>query len=555
MDLRSKTVASGREAGAHGHRKSSDAGAGARPHESEEGSGREQRAPYILARRAKHFVRAAIVGLVAGLVGVAFRESLYRAELGRGQLLTWLHLHPYWGWAVLPIVGLVAGSAVGWAVRRYAPDAPGSGIPHVKGVLVRVRRMGWRTLIPVKFLGGVLGIGAGLSLGREGPTVQLGAAIGNALGDWLRVPKRTLPQLISCGAGAGLAAAFNAPLAGFIFVLEEMHRELSALTYGGALIAAVCATIVTEVISGQAPSFSVRSYASLPLVSLPLIAILGAVGGLVGVFFNQCLLRTLSAVHRLRFRALWLLPGIAGIAVGLAAWWIPDAIGGGHAVAERLLSGHLSATIGALALLFAAKLAFTVVSYASGAPGGIFAPMLLLGAVLGAIFGRLVAGIFPAMAAHQAAFAVLGMAAFFSASVRAPLTGIVLILEMTAKQEQLFALCVACMVAYLVAERFRDRPIYEALLELDLLRSGAVESRPEPNLTVISVSPGSEVDGKRIRDAGLPRGCLVVGVERGGRELLPDAELALMAGDHITVLTPGSHPRMTLIVVRMCQEV
>lgn len=511
-------------------------------------------ARHVLARRVRHFVRAALVGLVAGLAGVAFRESLFWAERTREQLLETLRRHPAWGWAALPVIGLFIGGLVGWCVRRFAPDAPGSGIPHVKGVLIRVRRMDWRKLLPVKFLGGVLGIGAGLSLGREGPTVQLGAAVGNALGDLLRVPQRTLPQLISCGAGAGLAAAFNAPLAGFLFVLEELHRELSALTYGGALIAAVCATIVTEAVTGQAPSFFVRTVSTLPLASLPLVALLGVAAGLAGVLFNKALVESLRLADRLRLRWHWMLPGLAAGVVGLAAWWLPDAVGGGHGAAERLLNGHMSATTATLAVLFVAKLALTVLSYASGAPGGIFAPMLLLGAVLGALVGKAAGTIAPAPAPNEAAFAVLGMAAFFAASVRAPLTGIVLILEMTAMQEQLFALCVVCLVAYLVAERLGDRPIYDALLELDLLRRGALERRAEPNQVVVSIFLGSKVAGKRIRSAGFPRGGLIVGVERSGRELLPEADLELAPGDHITVVTPGHEPRLAMEVVRLCRD-
>src|SRR5262249_17522369 len=144
-----------------------------------------------------------------------------------------------WAWAVLPVLGLVIGSVVGYLTIRFAPDARGSGIPHIKGVLLHIRTMPWMTLLPVKFIGGILGMGVGLSVGREGPTVQMGAGVGKFVADILRVPSRSVPQLLSCGAGAGLAAAFNAPLAGFLFVIEELHRELSARTFGGALIAAL----------------------------------------------------------------------------------------------------------------------------------------------------------------------------------------------------------------------------------------------------------------------------------------------------------------------------
>ena len=169
----------------------------------------------------------------------------------------------------------------------------------------------------------------------------------------------------------------------------------------------------------------------------------------------------------------WALPGLVLAAIGLVAWWLPDATGGGHGVAQRLLSDEYPAGVGVLLVLLAAKFAVTVASYASGTPGGIFAPILVLGTITGVIVGHVGGWLLPAVAPTPTAFAVLGMAAVFTASVRAPLTGITLILEMTGEQRQLFALCAACLVAYLVAEALRDRPIYEALLDDDMARRRA----------------------------------------------------------------------------------
>src|ERR1051325_5653396 len=228
-----------------------------------------------------HYARAAVVGTLVGVLAVAFQWSIALAERARSWMLDTLHGAPHaswWGWAVLPALGLAVGCGVGWMVLRFAPDAAGSGIPHIKGVLVHIRTMRWSRIVPVKFIGGVLSVGTGLSLGREGPTVQMSAALANAVGQFLKVPSRTLPQLISCGAGAGLAAAFNAPLAGFLFVLEELHREMSALHFGGALVAAVTADIVTRSMTGQLPSFSVPMTEALPLSVLPAVCLLGGVG-------------------------------------------------------------------------------------------------------------------------------------------------------------------------------------------------------------------------------------------------------------------------------------
>ena len=504
--------------------------------------------------RRQHFARAALIGLLAGLIAVAFQVAFREAEHLRIVMLERLAPHPYWGWIVLPAIGLLVGSGVGLMVQCLAPEAAGSGIPHIKGVLLGVRSIKVVPLILVKFIGGVLGIGVGLSLGREGPTVQMGAAIGQGVANRLKVRQRTVPQLISCGAGAGLAAAFNAPLAGFVFVIEELHREFSALTFGGALIAAVVATVVTQSIFGQGYSFSVRGFPELPLVALPLVALLGLLGGLLGVAFNAAILRGQRQIQGLTRVPVWLRPGLAAVIVGFIAWFVPQAAGGGHAMAGELLSEHWQPSFFFLLFLLGLKLFTTVISYASGAPGGVFAPILLIGAILGLAFGRVAGGIFQGLADNQTAFAVLGMAALFTASVRAPLTGIVLILELTGNYQQLFAVCVACLMAYLTAETLHSLPLYEALLEDDLRRHGLGKSHSKPIPVVMGVQRDSAVAGKALRDAQFPRDCVVIHVERGGRELIPTADLELSPGDHVTVLAPGDQPALALRIVDLCRS-
>jgi CIC family chloride channel protein len=519
----------------------------------------------------KHYARAAVVGVFAGLVGVLFQWALTAAERGRVALLDWLHARPHaalWGWAVLPAVGLLAASAAGLLVTRLAPDAAGSGIPHIKGVLVHIRRLRWARVIPVKFVGGVLCVGAGMSMGREGPTVQMGAGVGRAIGDALKVPRATLPQLVSSGAGAGVASAFNAPLAGFLFVLEELHREFSALTFGGALIAAVAADVVARSFNGSLPSFAIKGSPALPLELLPLAALLGLAGGALGVAFNAALLWSGERAASLRRVPRWLQPGLGAALCGLVAWWLPQAVGGGHLVAHDLLSGALGFSTLMLGVLLAAKFALTVLSYATGAPGGIFAPMLLIGAVLGAIAADLATLGHPAWNGRLGVLAILGMAAMFVGSVRAPLTGIVLITEMTAGYEHLLPLCLTAIAAHLAAEQLRGQPLYEALLEQDIRRRGLNPDGPadpagaahldhhrglDPRSVVMGVQRQSALDGKAIRDAGLPAGCLVVAIERAGRELLPTADRVLAPGDHITVLVPAEEPEKALRVVELAR--
>lgn len=505
----------------------------------------------------RHLVRAAVVGALAGLAAVAFKWALVESERARESLLGWAHALPHaelWGWAILPLLGMVVGCSVGWMVFRFSPDASGSGIPHLKGVILHLRTMKWKSLLPVKFVGGVLVIGAGLSAGREGPTVQMGAAIARLVADVLRVPSRAVPQLLSCGAGAGIAAAFNAPLAGFLFVIEELHRELSARTFAGALVAALVADIVARLLGGSLPSFAISGFTALPLGALPAAMLVGVVGGVLGVAFNRALLAAAARALEVKRVPRWAMPGIACAACGLAAWWVPEAVGGGHLAAERLLGGHLSWGLWGMAALLFMKFILTVGSYASGAPGGIFAPMLLMGAVTGEIIGGLLTRVFPSLATHETAFAILGMAAFFTGSVRAPLTGIVLIVEMTGNYQQLLQLGVVCLIADQVAGAMRDTPIYEALLEADLKRRPPTHAGAEiqtPRAIYIGVQRNSTMAGRTIRECGLPLGCLVVGVERAGREVLPEANLMLLPGDHLSVMVPEAEPEKSMLVVRL----
>jgi CIC family chloride channel protein len=500
-----------------------------------------------------------VVGAITGLLAVGFQWSLAGAEDARNWLLDVLHNAPHawlWGWAVLPAIGLAIGCLMGWLVVRFAPDAPGSGIPHVKAFLLNLRPMTWKKLIPIKFVGGVGCVGVGLSLGREGPTVQMGAGVGKMVADAVRLPARLTPQLVSCGAGAGVAAAFNAPLAGFLFVLEELHREMSAMTFGGALVAALVADIVARSLNGPLPSFSVHVTEALPLSALPLVGLLGIIGGLVGVAFNRGLLATQEWARKQRMLPRWSLPGAAAVVCGLVAWWMPDAVGGGHSTADRMLDGKLMMGVSAMLALLAVKFLLTMISYGSGAPGGIFAPMLVLGVIMGEVVGKVMASVWIGWKPYEPAFAVIGMAAVFTGSVRAPLTGMVLILEMTANYDQLLALGVACFAAYGAGELLRDHPIYEALLARDMAQRGGASGieGDEPRSVVMGIQRSSAMERKTIAEAGIPPGCIVVAVERAGRDVLPAADLVLLPGDHITVLVPAQETEKALKIVELARQ-
>ncbi|MGI6284577.1 H(+)/Cl(-) exchange transporter ClcA [Neomoorella humiferrea] len=485
----------------------------------------------------RFLLKGILSGIVAGMVGVAFRLVLTEGDMWRNGLLTWARSVPVWGWLVLPGLGAVAGAFAGW-LTGLAPEAAGSGIPHVEAVLIGRRELVWWRVIPVKFIAGALAIGAGLSLGREGPTVQMGAAAGQLISKYCSRSKTEALNLIACGAGAGLAAAFNAPLAGVIFVLEELRRNFSPYVLGGAFAASITADLISQKILGPLPTFRLKELLPVPLNTLPLFVILGILTGIFGVLFNRTLKGSLAAADRLKLPR-WLKAAVLAFMAGLVGYFLPQVLGGGHQLAEEVLWGRVPVNI--IPLLFVVKFLLTMFSYSVGVPGGIFLPLLVLGALLGSLVGQ-VGGLFvPWYQGLGPAFAVVGMAAYFVAIVRSPLTGIVLIIEMTGSYQHILPLLLTCMISYLVAEALGCLPVYEMLLERDLAKeegkSLATESK-EMVAFEVAVESMARACGLRVKDLNLPDDCLVVAIRRGSRELIPRGNTKLIEGDHITVIAP-----------------
>jgi chloride channel protein, CIC family len=480
------------------------------------------------------FPRAALVGAIAGLVALSFRVALSSADLLRNNLITWAHNLNHFGW-VFPIVFSMLGAAISIVItRHFAPEASGSGIPHLEAVLLRFRKLNWKRVLPVKFFGGIIAIGSGLALGREGPTVQMGGAIGDAVSRLLKCSKRERLTLISAGAGAGLAAAFNAPLSGLIFVLEEVRRDFQPIVFGAAFIAAVVADIIARIGSGQVPVFTIPGYGTPPLLALPLFAVLGIIAGLLGVFFNRGLIQSLNLYARIPRHLLLPAAAVTGGIVGLVGWFSPNLIGSGHTLTESALKGNL--ILSAIPLIWGIRFLLTTASYGTGAPGGIFAPLLGLGALIGLGVGEIAHILAPTVVPIPAVFAVVGMAAYFTAIVRAPLTGIMLIVEMTGNYSQMLPLLVSCFCAYAIAELLKDMPIYEALLERDLKRNGESSPLKNPAVFEFTIQPGSPFSGQLVKSLGLPPGCILVRCSDGKREWVPKANTRLEAHMHITAV-------------------
>jgi CIC family chloride channel protein len=354
----------------------------------------------------------------------------------------------------------VASGIAAALVRRLSPYAAGSGIPHVEAVAKGELPPASFMLVPVKFIGGVLAIGSGLALGREGPSVQMGAGIGVFIGKKVGLPDSESIALLAACAGAGIATAFNAPIAGAVFVLEELIRRFDTRTTVAALGCSCCAIAVSRMVLGSAPDFQVPVSSYAPFATGMFFLTLGAFAGLLGSAYNRAILTGISLADRLHW-PIELRAASIGAIVGAIAWFAPDLVGGGDTITQRTLIGDVNRSL--LPFLLCLRFLLGPFSYAAGTPGGLFAPMLTIGAQAGLLFATVCSLLVPNLHLSVASCAVVGMAAFFTAVVRAPVTGIVLVMELTAGFTQLMPMLWACFAAMVVPILLGVEPIYESL--------------------------------------------------------------------------------------------
>lgn len=410
------------------------------------------------ARRARylHVAQGAAVGAVGGAAAVAFRLALEGAEALRGLAGAYIAAHP---WALALWLGLLAGAAgLAAALLRWQPFIGGSGIPQVEGELQGSLEQNWWQVLAAKFAGGVVCVGAGLSLGREGPSIQLGAMAGKGVGRLLGARAPSPALLLTCGASAGLSAAFNAPFAGVLFALEELHHTFSADVLLCAMSASVTADMVARLVCGGAPEFGLTAAGALPLSAYPLVALLGLALGGLGAFYNFCLGKSQDLYARISRPWLRLLIPFLLAGVLLAA--CPSILGGGRGLVLQAAAGP---ALGLALGLLAAKFLFSMASFGCGAPGGIFLPLLVLGALTGAACSAGLGAL--GLEAPAANFAMLGMAGLFAAIVRAPATGVILICEMNGSFTHLLSLTLVSLAAYAAADLLGARPVYDQLLD------------------------------------------------------------------------------------------
>ncbi|MDR2760073.1 MAG: ClC family H(+)/Cl(-) exchange transporter [Spirochaetaceae bacterium] len=402
-----------------------------------------------------------IIGVAAGFVVVLFRSLLVQAEALRTRIYKVLPGLPFF-WTLFWCLALaLTGLFLGWITKKR-PMIRGSGIPQIKGTLHRQMTLDWAPELPLKMVTGILGLGAGLSLGREGPSIQIGAYVGKGVLSIFRRPNRERQILITSASAAGLAAAFNAPLAGVLFVLEELQSSFTPLFLACAMGASMAAAGAAGLFFGLQPIFDFRHVMVLSLKGFPWVVLLGIICGLLGDLFKRGIYFFLNLYDRFR------IPPVLRPVIPLAAsvplsFLLFDVTGGGHALIESLSTTERGLTL--ILLLLAGKMLFTALCYGSGTSGGIFLPLLACGALTGIGLGKCLVFANITTPEQNLNFMILGMAAFFSGVVKAPVTGIILILEMSGNFNHLWSLVLVSLSAFVTTDLIASRPIYTVLLE------------------------------------------------------------------------------------------
>jgi CIC family chloride channel protein len=377
-----------------------------------------------------------------------------------------------WRRLLLPVGGSLS---IGYLLYRYFPDARGSGVPQTKAALyARGGRITMRTVIG-KFFCTSATLASGIPLGREGPSVQVGAGIASVIGRRLGLRPEKVKALLPVGAAAAIAAAFNTPLAAVLFALEEIVGDLHAPVLGSVVLASATSWMVLRLLLGNHPLFKVPEYQLVNPLEFGIYAILGVAGGLVSVSFTKLLLGMRARFLRFPKKTVWFQPVAGGLLVGLMGLFVPQVLGVGYGYVGDVLNGRMALNL--MVLLLVLKLITVTTSYASGNAGGIFGPALFIGAMLGGTVGTAAHHLLPAYTATAGAYALVGMGAVFAGIVRAPMTSVLMIFEMTQDYAVIVPLMIANLVSLFIASRLQPEPIYEALAVQDGIHLPSAETR------------------------------------------------------------------------------
>ncbi len=414
-------------------------------------------------------VLSLVIGLVVGLVVVAF-------ILLTGRLAQ--RMYPpgsaAWRRVMVPVAGALVS---GYLLYRYFPDARGSGIPQAKFALfIRNGHISLKTVLG-KFLCCSITLASGIPLGREGPSVQIGAGIASVLGRRMGLSPANVKKLVPVGCAAALAAAFNTPIAAVLFALEEILGDMQAPVLGSVVLSSATSWMILHLILGDAPLFHVPAYQLVNPLEFGIYALLGVVGGLGSVCFVKLLLWLRLLFRRLPKSTVWIQPVAGGLLAGLLGWWIPQMLGVGYDYVDKVLTGDFA--LQAVAILAVLRIVATPMAYSSGNAGGLFGPSLFMGAMMGAATGGIAHKLLPDVTANPGAYALVGMGTAFAGIVRTPLTSVIMIFEMTRDYAIIVPLMISNLISFMISKHFQPDPIYEALALQEGVYLPTGESREE----------------------------------------------------------------------------
>lgn len=481
--------------------------------------------------KISYVAKGMLVGVAAGIVVSLFRVSIEIIINFMRDVYIFLNDNPIW---IIPWIFVILLLAFIVAIMvRDEPDIKGSGIQDIEGQLHGSLKLNWSSILWRKFVGGSLAIGSGLALGREGPSIQVGGAVGQGVNHFLKGNRSQQNILISAGASAGLSAAFNAPVSGIMFILEEVHHKFSGVLLLTAFSASVTANFIAYQIFGVQPALDLGALAIFPLDHYIHLVFMGAFLALGGWLYQEVLLYMPTLYRKLPIPPYLhgFVPFILLIPVGL---YFPDMMGGGTSVITLISGTRVSSLL--LLGIFVFRFIYSHISYGSGLPGGIFIPVLSLGAILGGLYGNGALWVTGIEDVFMRSFIIYAMGGFLTSVTKAPMTSVMLITEMTGTVTQLMPLALVCLSSYVVSDFVGTEPIYETLLRRKVDKIPKVFEGEVIGIEV-HIETDSDMDGMMARHLYLPYGARLAKIKRHDNEFIPHQDTIFWAGDELVITT------------------
>ncbi|MGH9465963.1 MAG: chloride channel protein [Terriglobales bacterium] len=458
-----------------------------------------------------YFALAIVIGIVAGLATVAFR---YAFELLHLYLLTPALGRPVWRTVAVPTV---TGLVIAVLILRHFSGARGSGVNQTKAALyVYDGYISFRTVVG-KFLTAALAIGSGQSLGPEDPSLQIGAGLASLIGRRLKLSRAKQRMLAPLGAAAGLAAAFNAPIAAVLFTIEEVVGRWSSGVVGAVVLAAVASTVVERAFFGDHPLFQAPPFELRHASELAAYAVLGVVGGFLSLLFIKLVAWMRPRFFKASHRAKYFHPALAGLVIGVVGIWFPQIMGAGYNVVNNAMGGAYLWPL--LAILSLLKIGATALSFSSGTPGGMFAPVLFIGAMMGGAVGGAEHMLLPRLTAPVGVYALVGMGTAFAGILRAPMTSVFLVVEVSGSYDIVLPLVISNAIAFYISRRWHPEPIFDMLTRQDGITLPSMEERREEEVLHVEDAMQAPYGGGRATPP-------VIAAERPVREAWLKAQTA-----------------------------